>query len=148
MQENIYLPSSSERKRAITAYLLVGVLFFSGKSDLSVYEYYHFKQAIGRYTATMFFLLVLLFVSIIPFVRILAFISTILAFGSEFWSILHGKEYMRAMSYKHLGEKESMLILEDECLISLISRKMFTEKFQMIFHRNFRLCEYKKIREV
>ena len=51
---------------------------------------------------------------------------------------------MRAMSYKHLGEKESMLILEDECLISLISRKMFTEKFQMIFHRNFRLCEYKK----
>ena len=85
MQENMYLPSSSERKRAITAYLLVGVLFFSGKEDLSVYEYYHFRQAIGRYTATMFFLLVLLFISIIPFVSILAFIPAILVFINLVW---------------------------------------------------------------
>lgn len=85
MQENIYLPSSSERKRAITAYLLVGVLFFSGKEDLSVYEYYHFKQAIGRYSATMFVLLLFLFISIIPFVRILAFIPGILTFLNLIW---------------------------------------------------------------
>jgi hypothetical protein len=46
MEENVYIPSSSERKRAITAYLLVGLFFFSGKEELTVFEYYHYKQAI------------------------------------------------------------------------------------------------------
>lgn len=85
MQENIYLPSSSERKRAITAYLLIGVLFFLGKDELSVYEYYHFKQAIGWYTTTMFLLLLLLFISIIPLIRILAFIPGVLTFLNLVW---------------------------------------------------------------
>lgn len=73
MIENSYLPSSSERKRVITAYLLMGILFFSGKEELTVYEYYHYKQAIGRYTVTMFLLLGWLLLFWIPLLGWLPF---------------------------------------------------------------------------
>ena len=74
MEENIYLPSSSERKRAITAYLLVGLFFFSGKEELTVFEYYHYKQAIGWYCVLMFSLLLWLIVFWIPVIRWIPFL--------------------------------------------------------------------------
>lgn len=74
MQEQLYLPSSSERKRAITAYLLIGLFFFSGKEDLTVYEYFHYKQAIGRYMSTMALLLFQLMLVWIPVLRWLPFL--------------------------------------------------------------------------
>ncbi|RKW21645.1 hypothetical protein D8B45_05735 [Candidatus Gracilibacteria bacterium] len=73
MQENMYLPSSSERKRVITAYLLVGVLFFSAKEDLTVYEYFHFRQVLGRYSLNMLLLLVWLMIFWIPILGWLPF---------------------------------------------------------------------------
>lgn len=73
MQEQLYLPSSSERKRAITAYLLVGLLFFSSKEELTVYEYFHYKQAIGWYMSTMTLLLFQLMLVWIPLVKWLPF---------------------------------------------------------------------------
>ena len=74
MQENVYLPSSSERKRAIVAYLLIGLFFFSGKEELTVYEYYHFKQAIGWYCSTMILLLWWLILIWIPYLRWVPFL--------------------------------------------------------------------------
>ena len=74
MEENIYLPSSSERKRAIVAYLLVGLFFFSGKEELTVFEYYHYKQAIGWYCVLMFSLLLWLIVFWIPVIRWIPFL--------------------------------------------------------------------------
>jgi uncharacterized membrane protein len=74
MQENIYLPGSSERKRAIMAYLLVGLLFFSGKEELTVFEYYHYKQSIGWYTLTIFSLVLWILVFWIPVLRWIPFI--------------------------------------------------------------------------
>ena len=73
MQEQLYLPSSSERKRAITAYLLVGLLFFSSKEELTVYEYFHYIQAIGWYMSTMTLLLFQLMLVWIPLVKWLPF---------------------------------------------------------------------------
>lgn len=73
MQENMYFPSSSERKRVITAYLLVGVLFFSAKEDLTVYEYFHFRQVLGRYSLNMLLLLVWLMIFWIPILGWLPF---------------------------------------------------------------------------
>ena len=74
MEENIYLPSSSERKRAITAYLLVGLFFFSGKEELTVFEYYHYKQAIGWYCVLMLTLLMWLIVFWIPVIKWIPFL--------------------------------------------------------------------------
>lgn len=74
MQEQLYLPSSSERKRAITAYLLIGLFFFSGKEDLTVYEYFHYKQAIGWYMSTMALLLLQLMLVWIPVLKWLPFL--------------------------------------------------------------------------
>ena len=69
----MYLPCSSERKRVITAYLLVGVLFFSAKEDLTVYEYFHFRQVLGRYSLNMLLLLVWLMIFWIPILGWLPF---------------------------------------------------------------------------
>ena len=69
----MYLPSSSERKRVITAYRLVGVLFFSAKEDLTVYEYFHFRQVLGRYSLNMLLLLVWLMIFWIPILGWLPF---------------------------------------------------------------------------
>lgn len=91
MQEQLYLPSSSERKRAITAYLLVGLLFFSSKEELTVYEYFHYKQAIGRYTAMMAFMLLWLLIFWIPvlgwlpFLLVLANLVLVIIFVFKAW---------------------------------------------------------------
>ncbi len=91
MQEQAYLPSSSERKRAITAYLLVGLLFFSSKEELTVYEYFHYKQAIGRYTAMMAFMLLWLLIFWIPvlgwlpFLLVLANLVLVIIFVFKAW---------------------------------------------------------------
>ncbi len=91
MQEQLYLPSSSERKRAITAYLLVGLLFFSSKEELTVYEYFHYKQAIGRYSAMMAFLLLWLLIFWIPilgwlpFLLVLANLVLVIVFVFKAW---------------------------------------------------------------
>ncbi|PZM87140.1 MAG: hypothetical protein DLD55_03030 [candidate division SR1 bacterium] len=91
MQEQLYLPSSSERKRAITAYLLVGLLFFSSKEELTVYEYFHYKQAIGRYTAMMAFMLLWLLIFWIPvlgwlpFLLVLANLVLVILFVFKAW---------------------------------------------------------------
>lgn len=79
----MYLPSSVERKRAVMAYLLVGLLFFSTREELSVYEYHHFKQAIGRYTATMFVMLMWLFVFWIPLIK---YIPGLLVLANMIWA--------------------------------------------------------------
>lgn len=106
MSENMYLPSSSERKRVITAYLLVGLFFFSEKEDLSVYEYYHYKQALGRYVATMFFLLLLLFFVWIPILRYIPILLVlanlvmlgVLVFGA--WQGQYLKDELQAPVWK------------------------------------------------
>ena len=85
MQENTYMPSSSERKRAITAYLLIGLFFFSGKEELSVYEYFHYKQAMWRYCATMILLFLLLVTCWIPVLRWLPFILVL----ANLWVVVY-----------------------------------------------------------
>ena len=74
MQENTYMPSSSERKRAIVAYLLIGLFFFSGKEELSVYEYFHYKQAMGWYCTTMILFLAWIILIWIPVLKRLPFL--------------------------------------------------------------------------
>lgn len=81
MPENTYLPSSSERKRAIMAYLLVGLFFFSDKEELTVYEYFHYKQAIGWYCSMMILLFLWLILIWIPVLRWLPFIFVLANLG-------------------------------------------------------------------
>jgi hypothetical protein len=45
--EEIYLPSSSEKKQACLMYFFVGLLLSMGKTEVSPYTYHHIKQAMG-----------------------------------------------------------------------------------------------------
>lgn len=44
---NKYIPGSSEKKRAVMMYLLLGIILVSiSKVELSAFEFAHFKQAL------------------------------------------------------------------------------------------------------
>ncbi len=63
---NKYIPSSSEKKRAVMMYLLLGIILVAtSKSDVSSFEVAHFKQALGRwlvFLTTVLVSIVLLFI--------------------------------------------------------------------------------------
>lgn len=43
-----YVPSSIERKKALLMYFFVGIVAALSKDEISVYEMFHLKQAMGR----------------------------------------------------------------------------------------------------
>jgi len=45
-----YVPSSVERKKAVLMYFLIGVILALSKDRISVYEFFHLKQSLGRWT--------------------------------------------------------------------------------------------------
>lgn len=45
-----YVPSSVERKKALLMYFFVGIVVALSKETISVYEFFHLKQALGRWT--------------------------------------------------------------------------------------------------
>ena len=45
-----YVPSSVERKKALLMYFFVGIVAALSKEKVSVYEFFHLKQALGRWT--------------------------------------------------------------------------------------------------
>ena len=106
MQAQLYLPSSSERKRVITAYLLIGLFFFSGKEELTVYEYFHYKQAIGWYMSTMallLFQLMLVWIPILkwlPFLFVLANLVIVVIFVFGAWKGQYARDVLQEHRWK------------------------------------------------
>lgn len=45
-----YLPSSSEKKQAVTMYLVVGLILSMWKREVSPYTHHHIKQSLGWFT--------------------------------------------------------------------------------------------------
>ncbi len=108
MQENTYMPSSSERKRAIVAYLLIGLFFFSGKEELSVYEYFHYKQAMGWYCTTMILFLawiILIWIPVLkwlPFLFVLANLVIMVIFIYKAWKGEYSANLLQNEKWKTL----------------------------------------------
>ena len=46
--DQLYIPTSVEIKRVLLMYLLIGIMIQLAKSQLTVYEYQHLKQSLGR----------------------------------------------------------------------------------------------------
>jgi uncharacterized membrane protein len=68
--EQLYMPSSAEKKRAITMYLLIGIMgSLSGKQEQSVYERFHLKQAMGRWTSLVLILIATVVLLFIPYIK-------------------------------------------------------------------------------
>ena len=83
-QSVIYLPSSVEKKRAVVMYLLIGIIWWVGKTDQSEFESFHLKQAMGRWIIFILFLLlsvILLFIPLIKYIPLMVFIGMIIILG-------------------------------------------------------------------
>ncbi len=71
---NKYVPSSSDKKRAIMMYLVLGIMVWLSKKNMNNFEYYHLKQAAGRW---MIFILILVFAIVLLFIPIIKYLAII-----------------------------------------------------------------------
>lgn len=68
----VYMPSSSEKKRAVLMYLFIGIVVYLSKQDVNKFEYYHLKQATGRRILFLLALVVSVVLLFIPVIKIIA----------------------------------------------------------------------------
>ena len=68
----VYMPSSSEKKRAVLMYLFIGIVVYLSKKDVNKFEYYHLKQATGRRILFLLALVVSVVLLFIPIIKIIA----------------------------------------------------------------------------
>jgi len=86
-----YIPWSAEKKKGMMMYLWIGLLLSLSKTDMSRFEYFHLRQALGRWLIFMLVLLVsvvLLFLPIIRFVGrlvIVAMLGIVWLFIKQAW---------------------------------------------------------------
>ncbi len=102
----IYMPSSSEKKRAIMMYLFFGIMVSITKKDMNSFEYYHLKQSSGwriLFLLVLVFDVVLLFLPIIKYLWIIPLLILVVA-----WVI----NVKQARDWKYfIDKKESFLAL-------------------------------------
>lgn len=86
-----YVPSSVERKKALLMYFFVGIVAALSKEKVSVYEFFHLKQALGRWT--VFFVCMVLgivfvfipYLWVVPVILFLSFMIIRALFVKQAW---------------------------------------------------------------
>ncbi|MFA7284602.1 MAG: hypothetical protein WC004_02160 [Candidatus Absconditabacterales bacterium] len=68
--QEVYVPSSLERKRAVLMYFLVGIIISIGRSGLTEFEMYHLRQALGYRLIVIIRVLAVSILLVIPKIRI------------------------------------------------------------------------------
>ena len=69
--EEIYVPSSLERKRSVLMYFLIGIIISVGRSGLTEFEQYHIRQALWFWLVIILRVLAVSILIMIPKVRII-----------------------------------------------------------------------------
>ena len=69
--EKEYIPTEIERKRAVMMYFLIGILLSIFNNKMTLYEKFHFKQALGWWVIFFTFLIIFTFFFFIPYIRII-----------------------------------------------------------------------------
>ena len=93
-----YVPSETERKRVIVYYFLVGILFALSNKELSKYEYFHLKQAIGWWIVFFLVFVSSLFLWFIPILNIIPFLLELVLFGIWIFFIKQAWEWKYTVS--------------------------------------------------
>ncbi len=65
----LYVPSSLEKKRAILMYLFFGIVVFVNKKEMSVFEYFHLRQALWWSVLFALFVLFSIVLMFLPFIK-------------------------------------------------------------------------------
>lgn len=68
--QEVYVPSSLERKRAALMYFLVGIIISLNKGWMTEFEQYHLKQALWYWLVVIIRVLLVSILLIIPKIRI------------------------------------------------------------------------------
>ncbi len=68
---NLYVPSSLEKKRAILMYLFFGIMIFIGRKEMSIFEYFHLRQALWWSVLFILFLILSLVLFFLPLIKYL-----------------------------------------------------------------------------
>ena len=66
-----YVPSSVERKKAVLMYFLIWIIAALAKEKVSIYEFFHLKQSIGRWMVFFFVMIFGLILIFIPYMWII-----------------------------------------------------------------------------
>ncbi len=94
-KNQLYIPSSVEKKRAVLMYLLLGIMWSLGESrEESEYERFHLKQAIGRWTVFVLILIasvILLFIPLIKYLPLIIILILIIILAIFFKQAVDGR---------------------------------------------------------
>jgi len=92
-----YIPSSSEKKRAVMMYLFFGIMVSITKKEMNIFEYYHLKQSSGRWILFLFVLIfdvVLLFVPVLKYLWLIPLILLVVCWFISTKQARDGKYYI------------------------------------------------------
>ncbi len=68
--QEVYVPSTLERKRSVLMYFLIGIIICVGRSGLTEFEQYHLRQAMGYWLVVIIRVLLVSILLVIPKIRI------------------------------------------------------------------------------
>ena len=75
----VYVPSSTEKKRAIMMYLLIGIIIVSFNNQTkSEFEQFHFKQALGWWAIFLLLVVVTSIFMLIPIIKYIPLLVVII----------------------------------------------------------------------
>jgi len=74
-----YLPSSVEKKKVVLFYLFLWLLWSMQTKEMSIYEFFHFRQAMWWWMWFIILVMTTFVLMIIPVIKILAFLLVIAA---------------------------------------------------------------------
>jgi hypothetical protein len=90
-----YIPGSSEKKKCIMMYMWLGIVLSLSRDSMSVFEYFHLKQSIGRWMAFIIMFLVVVVLMFLPIIWFLWWIIVVLMlllcgiFAKQAWDWLY-----------------------------------------------------------
>lgn len=80
-----YIPGSTEKKKCVMMYLLLGIVLSMSREDMSRFEYFHLRQSIGWW---MLFVVLLLAAVVFLLLPIIWFVGWLLICGMlVFWGL-------------------------------------------------------------
>jgi hypothetical protein len=82
----LYAPSSAEKKKAVLMYLFLGIMVSLQTPEMSVFEYFHLRQALGWWLVFVCYLVPCLLLLMIPWIGVVAwfFMIVLLIMGGLF----------------------------------------------------------------
>lgn len=81
VQADVYVPSSSEKKRAVMMYALFWIMVMMSRSEMTSFDYFHLKQSTWWWICFIVMIIVSVVFLFIPYLKILAILPLLVMVG-------------------------------------------------------------------